>query len=60
MGYQLRLNKSEASRLSFPKRDVESSKKVYLLIHADKMSVSASNSLLKFLEEPNPRPLPFY
>jgi len=34
-------------------------KKVYLISHADKMSVSASNSLLKFLEEPNPGTVAF-
>jgi DNA polymerase III subunit delta' len=37
----------------FSKKGVESSKKVYMIYHADKMSGSASNSLLKFLEEPN-------
>ncbi|WHY00796.1 DNA polymerase III subunit delta' [Neobacillus sp. DY30] len=37
----------------FSKKGVESSRKVYMIIDADKMSVSAANSLLKFLEEPN-------
>lgn len=37
----------------FSKKGLESSKKVYILNSADKMSVGASNSLLKFLEEPN-------
>jgi DNA polymerase III subunit delta' len=37
----------------FSKKAVESSKKVYMIYHADRMSGSASNSLLKFLEEPN-------
>ncbi|MEH7251250.1 MULTISPECIES: DNA polymerase III subunit delta' [Bacillaceae] len=37
----------------FSKKGVESSKKVYMISDADKMSVSAANSLLKFLEEPN-------
>lgn len=37
----------------FSKKGVESSRKVYIIVHADKMSISASNSLLKFLEEPN-------
>ena len=32
----------------------ESNKKVYIIKHAEKMSTSAANSLLKFLEEPNP------
>lgn len=32
---------------------VESQKKVYIIEHIDRMTVSAANSLLKFLEEPN-------
>ncbi|MBM7650323.1 DNA polymerase-3 subunit delta' [Bacillus ectoiniformans] len=36
----------------FSKTAVESSKKIYLISHADKMTASAANSLLKFLEEP--------
>jgi DNA polymerase-3 subunit delta' len=38
----------------FAKKGLESSKKVYLILSADKMSTGAFNSLLKFLEEPNP------
>ena len=37
----------------FSKKGVESARKVYMISDADKMSVSAANSLLKFLEEPN-------
>ena len=37
----------------FSKKGVESSRKVYMISDADKMSVSAANSLLKFLEEPS-------
>jgi DNA polymerase-3 subunit delta' len=37
----------------FSKKGVESLRKVYMISDADKMSVSAANSLLKFLEEPN-------
>ena len=36
----------------FSKKGVESSKKIYILVSADKMTVQAANSLLKFLEEP--------
>jgi DNA polymerase III subunit delta' len=43
----------------FSKKAVESSKKIYIIIHADKMSVSASNSLLKFLEEPSAQTVAF-
>jgi len=37
----------------FSKKAVESSRKIYMIIDADKMSAGAANSLLKFLEEPN-------
>jgi DNA polymerase III subunit delta' len=43
----------------FSKKGVESAKKVYMIVHADKMSVSASNSLLKFLEEPSSQTVAF-
>jgi DNA polymerase III subunit delta' len=37
----------------FTKTGVESKQKIYMIIHADRMTVNAANSLLKFLEEPN-------
>lgn len=37
----------------FSKTGVESKRKIYTLVHADRMTVNAANSLLKFLEEPN-------
>ncbi|MED1206028.1 DNA polymerase III subunit delta' [Heyndrickxia acidicola] len=37
----------------FAKSGVESKKKLYMVVHADKMTINAANSLLKFLEEPN-------
>ncbi|WP_100332718.1 DNA polymerase III subunit delta' [Bacillus xiapuensis] len=36
----------------FSKTAVEASRKIYIIQHADKMTASAANSLLKFLEEP--------
>lgn len=36
----------------FSKTGMESNRKVYIIVHADKMTVNAANSLLKFLEEP--------
>ncbi|HEY9576078.1 MAG TPA: DNA polymerase III subunit delta' [Pseudobacillus sp.] len=36
----------------FSKTAVESKRKIYIINHADKMTASAANSLLKFLEEP--------
>ncbi|WP_409303609.1 DNA polymerase III subunit delta' [Peribacillus sp. SCS-155] len=36
----------------FSKKSVESDLKIYMIVDAEKMSVQAANSLLKFLEEP--------
>ncbi|MGM9928020.1 MAG: DNA polymerase III subunit delta' [Bacillus sp. (in: firmicutes)] len=36
----------------FTKKGVESNRKVYIIVEAEKMTVQAANSLLKFLEEP--------
>ncbi|KKB35311.1 DNA polymerase III subunit delta' [Bacillus thermotolerans] len=36
----------------FSKAAVEADRKIYIIEHADKMTASAANSLLKFLEEP--------
>ncbi|MDQ0233372.1 DNA polymerase III subunit delta' [Metabacillus malikii] len=51
----LSIKKSQIHDLQaeFSKSGVESNKKLYMIIHADKMTVNAANSLLKFLEEPN-------
>ncbi|MCP9328197.1 DNA polymerase III subunit delta' [Liquorilactobacillus satsumensis] len=45
---QIRFLKDE-----FSKSGVESNKKVFIIENAEKMTVSAANSLLKFLEEPS-------
>ena len=37
----------------FSKTGVESRKKMYIIVHADRMTGNAANSLLKFLEEPH-------
>ncbi|CAG9623059.1 DNA polymerase III subunit delta' [Sutcliffiella rhizosphaerae] len=37
----------------FSKTGLESKRKIYIIEHADKMTINAANSLLKFLEEPN-------
>lgn len=36
----------------FSKKSIESNKKVYIIHHAEKLNSAASNSILKFLEEP--------
>ncbi|MBA4537465.1 DNA polymerase III subunit delta' [Bacillus aquiflavi] len=45
---QIRLLQEE-----FSKTGLESRKKLYTIVHADKMTINAANSLLKFLEEPH-------
>lgn len=37
----------------FSKTGLEASKKIYIIEHADRMTVNAANTLLKFLEEPS-------
>ncbi|WP_040206594.1 DNA polymerase III subunit delta' [Neobacillus jeddahensis] len=58
-GLSIKVDQIRSLQTEFSKKGVESLKKVYLISHADKMSVSASNSLLKFLEEPNPGTVAF-
>jgi DNA polymerase III subunit delta' len=58
-GLSIKVDQIRTLQAEFAKKGVESLKKVYLISHADKMSVSASNSLLKFLEEPNPGTVAF-
>jgi len=41
----------------FAKTGVESKKKLYMIVHADRMTGNAQNSLLKFLEEPHQQTL---
>ncbi|AZU59835.1 DNA polymerase III subunit delta' [Neobacillus mesonae] len=52
-GASIKVDQIRNLQAEFAKKGVESLRKVYLIAHADKMSNSASNSLLKFLEEPN-------
>jgi DNA polymerase III subunit delta' len=58
-GLSIKVDQIRNLQTEFSKKGVESSKKVYLLVHADKMSISASNSLLKFLEEPSSQTVAF-
>ncbi|MGG3468416.1 DNA polymerase III subunit delta' [Neobacillus pocheonensis] len=52
-GLSIKVDQIRNLQVEFSKKGLESLRKVYLIVHADKMSNSASNSLLKFLEEPN-------
>ncbi|EKN62437.1 DNA polymerase III subunit delta' [Neobacillus bataviensis LMG 21833] len=58
-GLSIKVDQIRNLQAEFSKKGVESSRKVYIIVHADKMSVSASNSLLKFLEEPSPGTVAF-
>ncbi|MFS0638409.1 DNA polymerase III subunit delta' [Mesobacillus foraminis] len=51
----LSIKKAQIQELQeeFSKTGVESRKKLYMIMHADRMTNNAANSLLKFLEEPH-------
>jgi len=51
----LSIKKEQIKQLQeeFSKKSVEANRKIYMIADADKMSVGAANSLLKFLEEPS-------
>lgn len=51
-GQSIKKHQVEYLQKEFTYRGVESGKKVYLIDHADLMTASAANSMLKFLEEP--------
>ena len=52
-GLSIKKNQIQSLQEEFSKTGVESNQKIYILVHADKMTTNAANSLLKFLEEPN-------
>lgn len=52
-GLSIKKNQIKSLQDEFAKTGVESKKKLYTIVHADKMTTNAANSLLKFLEEPN-------
>ncbi|MEI5909603.1 DNA polymerase III subunit delta' [Bacillus spongiae] len=51
-GLSIKKDQIRALQEEFSKTGVESTKKFYIIVDADKMTVNAANSLLKFLEEP--------
>ncbi|WJQ14111.1 DNA polymerase III subunit delta' [Geobacillus stearothermophilus] len=53
-GGSIKKEQIEWLQQEFTKTAVESDKKMYIVEHADQMTASAANSLLKFLEEPHP------
>jgi DNA polymerase-3 subunit delta' len=52
-GLSIKKEQIQHLQSEFTKTGVESNKKLYIIEHVDKMTTSAANSLLKFLEEPN-------
>jgi len=52
-GLSIKKHQIQSLQEEFSKTGVESKKKIYVIVHADKMTTNAANSLLKFLEEPN-------
>ncbi|MGV3467130.1 MAG: DNA polymerase III subunit delta' [Heyndrickxia sp.] len=52
-GLSIKKDQIKDLQQEFSKSGVESKRKLYTIVHADKMTVNAANSLLKFLEEPN-------
>lgn len=51
-GQSIKIDQIRGLQKEFAYHGMESEKKVYIVEHADKMTVQAANSLLKFLEEP--------
>lgn len=51
-GLSIKKEQIKSLQEEFSKKSVEVNRKIYMIADADKMSVSAANSLLKFLEEP--------
>ncbi|MGN1401127.1 MAG: DNA polymerase III subunit delta' [Bacillus sp. (in: firmicutes)] len=52
-GLSIKKDQIQQLQEEFSKKGMESNKKVYILVDAEKMTVQAANSLLKFLEEPS-------
>ncbi|WHY72438.1 DNA polymerase III subunit delta' [Fictibacillus enclensis] len=51
-GQSIKIDQIRGLQKEFAYHGMESEKKVYIVEHADRMTVQAANSLLKFLEEP--------
>lgn len=53
-GRQIKVDQIRHLKAEFSKSGMEGQRKVFIIQDADKMTVSAANSLLKFIEEPGP------
>lgn len=52
-GQSIKKQQIHSLQEEFAKTGVESKRKIYTIVHADRMTENAANSLLKFLEEPS-------
>ncbi|MBO1004743.1 DNA polymerase III subunit delta' [Pseudogracilibacillus auburnensis] len=52
-GLSIKIDQIRQLRSEFSKTGVESNQKMYIIVDAEKMTIPAANSLLKFLEEPH-------
>lgn len=53
-GLWIKKEQLEQLQQEFSKKSIESEQKVYIINGAEKLNISAANSILKFLEEPEP------
>lgn len=53
-GMWIKKEQLDGLQKKFGTKGVESDKRIYIINHAEKMNSSAANSILKFLEEPEP------
>lgn len=53
-GLWIKKEQLEELQNEFSKKSIESDKKIYIINNAEKMNQAAANSILKFLEEPEP------
>ena len=51
-GLMIKKSQTDELQKEFSTKPIEGSKKIYIINDADKLNLSASNSILKFLEEP--------
>ncbi|MDN4076224.1 DNA polymerase III subunit delta' [Fictibacillus terranigra] len=58
-GQSIKIDQIRGLQKEFAYHGMESDKKVYIVEHADRMTVQAANSLLKFLEEPTSSTIAF-
>ena len=53
-GLWIKKEQLDSLQKDFSKKAVEGTKKVYIINHAERLNTQAANSILKFLEEPEP------